>query len=66
MFKNVTGKGKIKKEKECLLIAKSSKNKIGFAERIIKKIHSYKIPAIIRIESKAGKEFNKWADYAMK
>ncbi|MBI2121855.1 MAG: divalent-cation tolerance protein CutA [Candidatus Sungbacteria bacterium] len=41
------GKGKIKSAKEVILLVKTMRAKVGAAEREIKKLHSYKIPAII-------------------
>ena len=58
-------KGKIKNSSEVLMIAKTSKKNSKKAEILIKKYHPYEIPAIIRIESKSNKEFDKWAQSVM-
>ena len=58
-------KGKTEKSNEVLIIAKTNKKNAKKAEEIIKKIHSYKVPAIIHIDSKSNKEFDKWADSVM-
>jgi periplasmic divalent cation tolerance protein len=59
-------KGKIERSSEILIIAKTSKKNTKKAEALIKKLHSYEVPAIIRIESKSSKEFEKWSDSVMK
>lgn len=53
-------KNKLCNEKEAIIIAKT--NKAKEAEKLIKKLHSYEIPAIIKINAKANKEFEKWVN----
>ena len=55
-------KGRIAKENEVVLLAKTSKNKFGKLENEAKKIHSYEIPCIMLIDAKANKEYEKWVN----
>ena len=55
-------KSKIAKENEVVLLAKTSKSKFGKLENEVKKIHSYEIPCIMRIDAKANKEYEKWVN----
>ena len=49
---------KLENQKEAILIAKTNKPKE--TEKQIKKMHSYDLPAIIRINVKANTEFENW------
>ena len=53
---------RIAKEDEALLFAKTSSRNFSKVEREAKKIHSYKIPCIMRIDAKANKEYEKWTN----
>ncbi len=53
-------KGKLQKDKEFVLIAKSIKTKAKQVENAVKKIHSYDIPCIIQKEVTANKEYVRW------
>lgn len=55
-------KGKIEKSSEALLILKTRKELRKKVEAEIKKMHSYELPAIEFIETKAGKEIEKWIE----
>ena len=55
-------KNKIVHDKENVIIAKINNKSFKNVENEIKKIHSYKIPCIIKINSQANKEFEKWVD----
>jgi periplasmic divalent cation tolerance protein len=48
-------------ETEYVMLAKTVSKKSAAAEKEIKRIHPYKIPAIIRIAGEANKDFLQWA-----
>jgi periplasmic divalent cation tolerance protein len=49
-------KGKITKEKEVLLIAKSRRELFESIQNEVKKLHSYEVPEIIALPIEAGSE----------
>ena len=53
-------KGKLQKDKEYVLLAKTLKSKAKEVEKEVKKIHSYDIPCIIKKEVTANKEYMRW------
>jgi periplasmic divalent cation tolerance protein len=53
-------KGKICDDKEAIAIMKTTAKKSGLAEKEIKRLHSYELPAIIKIYASANKEFERW------
>lgn len=53
-------KGKIADGNESVIIAKTSNKNFRNLEKEVKKIHSYKIPCILRINATANKEYDKW------
>jgi len=59
-------KGKIISEAENVIIAKTNEGNFDKIVNEVKKIHSYKIPCILKIGSSANKDFEKWADKEMK
>ena len=59
-------KGKMRREKECIVFAKISKKKAKQCETRIKEMHSYDLPAIIFIPVKASKEYEKWVEESVK
>ncbi len=59
-------KGKIMNEAENVIIAKTSEKNFNKVVNEARKIHSYKIPCILKIDSSANKDFEKWADKEMK
>lgn len=58
-------KKKIVNEAENVIIAKTSEKNFDKVASEVKKIHSYKIPCILKIDSKANKEYWKWAEKEM-
>lgn len=54
--------GKLCKDKECVVFAKTSENKAKQCEARIKEMHSYELPAIIFMPAKASKEYEKWVN----
>ena len=57
---------KIVNENEEVIIAKTSSKNFKKAVIEIKKIHSYKIPCILRIDAAANRDYGKWANNEMK
>ena len=55
--------GEIANSAENLLIAKTMSKKFKDAEKEIKKVHSYNVPCILRIDATANKEYEKWMEY---
>ena len=54
-------KKKIENANEMLIIAKTSGKNFGKLITETKKIHSYKVPCIVKIDSKASRDFENWA-----
>jgi periplasmic divalent cation tolerance protein len=52
--------GKIAKEKEFVLIAKTIKNNFPKIKTEVEKIHPYKIPCIIKIPVSSNKKYFDW------
>ena len=59
-------KGKMMNEAENVIIAKTNEGNFNKVVNEVKKIHSYEIPCILKINSSANKEFEKWADKEMR
>ncbi|MBW2966233.1 divalent-cation tolerance protein CutA [Candidatus Woesearchaeota archaeon] len=59
-------KGKLQKDKEFVLLAKTQKNKLYSLEKEVKGIHSYEIPCILQINAKANKEYERWLKNELK
>lgn len=51
---------------ENVVIAKTSNKNFKKAVAEVKKIHSYEIPCILRIDAAANKEYNEWAKKEMR
>ncbi|PIQ87063.1 MAG: cytochrome C biogenesis protein CcdA [Candidatus Omnitrophica bacterium CG11_big_fil_rev_8_21_14_0_20_43_6] len=59
--------GKIDQAKESLLVIKSRKEKLPQIIKLIKSLHSYKVPEIIAIPIIAGaKPYLRWIDAALR
>ena len=54
--------GKIKEEKESILIIKTLDRWEEEVKETIKKIHSYDLPAIIKITGRANEEYLSWME----
>lgn len=52
--------GKIEKESETVILAKTKHEKYDEIKKVVKKLHSYDIPAIIKIPSEANEEYDRW------
>lgn len=59
-------KGKIADEKEFVLIVKTIKGNFEKVKREVEKIHSYKIPCIIRIPVSSDEKYYNWLKKATK
>ena len=59
-------KGKRIDEKEFIIHAKTTEKQFSKAEKLIKKIHSYEIPCIIKIPVKSNTEYLKWVRRELK
>lgn len=55
-------KGRIEKVEEFILLCKTRKRNYEKIKKEIKKIHSYEIPCILKIDAEANNEFAKWLD----
>lgn len=55
-------KGNIQKDNEVVIIAKTNEKNFSRVEQEVKKLHSYKIPCILRIKAEAEKNYEKWAE----
>ncbi len=58
--------GIIMDEKENVIIAKTSNKNFKKLVNEVKKIHSYEIPCILRVNATANKEYRAWANKEMK
>ena len=52
--------GKIIDDNEFVLIAKTTKNNFEKVKKEVEKIHSYKIPCIIKISVSSNKKYSNW------
>ena len=59
-------KKKIVTEAENIIIATTNEKKFAKVVSEVKKIHSYKIPCILKLNSIANKDYDKWAEKQMK
>lgn len=57
---------KIVNDSEYAVLAKANNKNYKKASDEVKKIHSYEIPCILRIEAKANKEYEDWANREVK
>ena len=57
---------KIVDEPEYIIMAKTNNKNFKKAVDEVKKVHSYKIPCILRIEAKANKEYESWVNKEVK
>jgi len=52
--------GKIRDEKEMVIIAKTVEKNYDKIKEEVSKIHSYKVPCILKIDAEANESFGKW------
>lgn len=53
-------KNKLQKEKEHILLAKTENNKFSKIKTLVKQMHSYEIPCILKINTTSNKEYANW------
>lgn len=53
-------KGTLCDEPECFLLMKTQAKHWAAVQREIRKVHSYELPAIVRLSARAGADFDKW------
>ena len=59
-------KGKLHDEKEYAIMAKTKKKNYKIIKEEVKKLHSYKVPCILKIDAEANEEYNKWINKEVK
>jgi periplasmic divalent cation tolerance protein len=59
-------KGKFQSDNEIVLLAKTNNKKFKEMEKEIKKLHSYEVPCIIKINASANKSFENWLNSQLK
>lgn len=55
-------KGKMKETTDTILILKTSEEKMDEVEKLVKELHSFELPAIIRIKTEENKEYSDWVN----
>ncbi len=53
-------KGKLEKQSEAILLLKTTESKFDTVTSAVKKLHSYKIPCILKIKADANEEYLSW------
>ena len=59
-------KNKLKREKEHILLAKTENNKFSKIKTLVKQMHSYEIPCILKINTASNKEYAAWVKGQLK
>ena len=54
--------GKLQNEPEYAILAKTKKGKYEKIKEEVSKVHSYKVPCILKIDSEANLPYQKWVD----
>ncbi len=57
---------KIVNDKEFVILAKTANKNYKAIEKEVKKLHSYEIPCILKIDSNANIEYDKWVKKEIK
>jgi periplasmic divalent cation tolerance protein len=57
---------KIQDNKEFLILAKTKGKNYKAIKREVKKLHSYDIPCILKIDAEANESYEKWVDKLVK
>ena len=58
--------GKIEDEKEFVIIAKTLEKNYKKIKEEVKKLHSYQIPCILKINAEANESYDKWVNEEVK
>lgn len=59
-------KGKITKEKEFVLLAKTTEKNFSRLKQEVEKIHPYEVPCIMRIPAEVNEKYLKWLEGEIK
>jgi periplasmic divalent cation tolerance protein len=59
-------KGKIENSKEVVLIAKTKQQNYEKIKKVVKQLHSYSVPCIMKIDAVANEPYYKWLMGEMK
>lgn len=54
--------GKMQDEKEFVVMAKTKHGIFNKIKQEVRKIHSYDVPCILKIDAEANEEYSKWVD----
>ena len=52
--------GKLQEDKEVVIIAKTQEKHFKAIKQSVKKLHSYDIPCILKLNAEANEEYTKW------
>ena len=58
--------GKLQDEKEYAIMAKTKEKNYKIIKEEVKKLHSYDIPCILKIDAEANEEYKQWIDKEVK
>jgi len=58
--------GKLQDEKEFVLMAKTIEKNYGKIKEEVKKLHSYDVPCILKIDAEANESYDKWVNEEVK
>jgi len=58
--------GKLQDEKEFVMMAKTKEKNYGKIKEEVKKIHSYDVPCILKIDAEANESYDKWVNEEVK
>ncbi|MBI2135667.1 divalent-cation tolerance protein CutA [Candidatus Woesearchaeota archaeon] len=53
-------KGKLEKQNEAILLLKTTESKFESVKQTVKKMHSYKVPCILKLKAEANDEYFSW------
>jgi len=59
-------KGKIEEDNEIVILAKTKDKNYDKIKEEVKKLHSYEVPCILKIDAKANEDYQKWVDEEVK
>ncbi len=58
--------GKIQDNKEFVIIAKTKEKNYEKIKEEVKKLHSYDVPCILKLNAEANESYDKWIDEEVK
>ncbi len=53
-------KDKLEKQNEAILLLKTTESKFESVKQTVKKMHSYKVPCILKLKAEANNEYFSW------